>query len=173
MSYIMINGDTTHYNATEVVPFTTQHGFEAIRIVGNEIPETNQGFKFYDDNGKLISDLSSYTNLYRQNEYSVQKDIIVPPKGTDAPIPPSPFDQLNTKVNRINSQVINLTPYTDSKRCGIDETECEFDYRPGNITTWLQMGDNTISADYKVEDNKIIVMFEPLTEVAIVNISII
>lgn len=105
MSYVIINGDTTHYNATEIVPFTTQHGFDAIRIVGDDIPETNKGFKFYDDNDKLISDLSTYTNVYRQNEYSVQKDIIVPPKGTDAPIPPSPFDQLNSRVSRNSSNI--------------------------------------------------------------------
>ena len=174
MSYIMINGDDTHYNVS-IVPFTTQHGFSAIRFIGEDIPETDKGFKLYNDNDEEISDFSDYTNIYRKNEYSVEYDEIVYPKGSDQPLNPSPYDNFSRRISQINSQVNAITPYTDSKNAYIDDTECVFEnvYKDGALTVNV-VDRNGVSIDYQVakEDNNIIVTFEPLEEVATVSIVI-
>lgn len=152
MSYVMINGETEHYNVTEIMPFTTQHGFEAIRFTGDEIPETNKGFKFYDDEDNLISDLSDYTNLYRQNEYSVEEDIIVPPDWTDAPLPTSIFSTINSRINKINSQVYAITPYEKTKKAYYGEIEKVFYNVPdGNTSIFFDNFNGEYSFD-RIED---------------------
>lgn len=174
MSYIKTNGDNTKYYVS-VIPFTTQHGYNAIRFVGETIPETDKGFKLYDDNDNEISDFSDYQFIYRPNEYSVEHDEIVYPKGTDAPLSPSPYDNLSKRINKVSTQVNNITPYADSKNAYIDETECIFEnvYKEGTLTVNV-VDRNGILIDYQVEreDNNIIVTFEPLEEVATVSITI-
>ena len=174
MSYIKINGDDTHY-IVSIMPFTTQHGYNAIRFIGEDIPETDKGFKLYDDNDEVISDYSEYTNIYRKNEYSVEHDEIVYPKGSNQPLNPSPYDNLSRRISQVSSQVNAITPYTDSKNAYIDDTECVFEnvYKEGALTVNV-VDRNGVSINYQVvkEDNNIIVTFEPLEEVATVSIVI-
>ena len=174
MSYIKINGDDVHYNVS-ISPFTTQHGYGAIRFIGEDIPKTDKGFKLYNDDDEVISDFSDYKYQYRQNEYSTEHDEIVYPKGTDAPLPPSAIDRVNSRVSQVDSKVNAITPYTDSKNAYIDETECVFEnvYKKGALTVNV-VDRNGVSIDYQVakEDNNIIVTFEPLEEVATVSIII-
>ena len=174
MSYIKINGDDVHYNVS-ISPFTTQHGYSAIRFIGEDIPETDKGFKLYNDKDEVISDFSDYKYIYRQNEYSTEHDEIVYPKGSDAPLQPSAYDNLSKRISQVSSQVNAITPYTESKNAYIDETECVFEnvIKEGALTVNV-VDRNGVSIDYQVakEDNNIIVTFEPLEEVATVSIVI-
>ena len=104
MGYLVIKGEETHYNVT-MQPFMTQHGYQAFRFVGDAVPKTDKGFLFYADNGSLISDLSEFTHYYAPNEYSVEADTIVMPKGTDVPNPPSDLQKLASRVSRVSSRV--------------------------------------------------------------------
>ena len=135
MSYIKINGDDVHYNVS-ISPFTTQHGYSAIRFIGEDIPETDKGFKLYNDKDEVISDFSDYKYIYRQNEYSTEHDEIVYPKGSDAPLQPSAYDNLSRRISQVSSRVNAITPYTESKNAYIDETECVFEnvYKEGALT---------------------------------------
>lgn len=157
MPYVVINGETTHYKE-DIVPFTTQHGKQAVRFVGDEIPETNKGFKFYDDNDKLISDLSEYIYIYRQNEYSVEEDVIVPPKGSDAPLPPSAYSVLNSRINSVDNKVNSITPYEQTKKAYYGEIEKVFYNVPdGNTTIFF----DNFDGEYTVEriENRLTVRF--------------
>lgn len=169
MSYLKIIGEDTQYNVT-VAPFTSQHGYRAVRFTGDAIPTTDKGFMYYADNGSLISDLSDFTHVYRPNEYTTKQDTIVMPKGSPNPVQPSAFDRLNAKVNELSSQVNTITPYTETKQAYIDDTEVEFDYRNGNISAFV--ADGKIPCNVIVEDEKIKVSFEALEEPATVTISI-
>lgn len=169
MGYLVIKGEETHYNVT-MQPLVTQHGYRAFRFIGDTIPVTDKGFMFYADNGSLISDLSEFTHYYAPNEYSMEEDTMVMPKGSDAPIGPSPLDNLNTKVNRLSNQVNEITPYTETKQAYVDDTEVEFDFREGNITAFV--ADGRIPCNVSIEDKKIKVSFEALEEPAKVTISI-
>ena len=121
MSYIKINGDDTHY-IVSIMPFTTQHGYNAIRFIGEDIPETDQGFKLYDDNDNIISDFSDYKYIYRKNEYSVEHDEIVYPKGSDQPLSPSPYDNLSRRI----SQVANVAYTTANGLAETNDALCEY-----------------------------------------------
>lgn len=157
MSYIKINGDDTHY-IVSIMPFTTQHGYNAIRFMGETIPETNKGFKLYDDNDEEISDFSDYTYIYRQNEYSVEHDEIVYPKGSDQPLNPSPYDNLSRRINQVSSQVNNITPYEETKKGYYGENEKVFYNVPnGNVTVFFDNYDG----EYEVSrvENRLVVKF--------------
>ena len=172
MSYVKTIGGKKKYYVT-VSPFTTQHGKKAIRMKGDTIPSSNKGFKYFNDDDNEIADYSAYTFEYRQNEYSIEEDIIDMPKGSDAPLPPSSLDRLSSRVSALSSQVNTITPYKASKTAYIGDTTCEFDYFvKGNISAWLDTNDSQIQCEYEIEDNKLIVKFDELEEVAVVNISI-
>jgi len=163
MSYVVINGDTTHYKE-DIVPFTTQHGKQAVNFVGDELPETDKGFKFYDDDGNLISDLSEYIYIYRQNAYSVEKDVIVPPKGSDAPLPPSAYDALNSKVNKVSSQVAAITPYEQTKKAYFGEIEKVFyDVPDGNTSIFFSNYDGKYTVE-RIENRLTVTFPERLTD---------
>lgn len=169
MAYVKINGDETHYNVS-IMPFTTQHGYKAIRFIGEEIPQTNMGFKYFDDNDNEISDFSNYIYFYRDNEYSIEEDEIVLPVGNNDPIPPSYID---VQINRLNSQINAITPYTESKTAYIGDTECIFNLtRIGNVTAWMTSNELQIPCNVEVVENKIIVRFNELEDIATVNISV-
>ena len=172
--YILINGDNTPYSFESIMPFTTQHGYNAIRIIGNTMPETDKGFKIYDNNDKVISDYSNYIYLYKDNEYSVEEDFTNLPTFTDSSLSPSWYTILNRKINKVNSKVVKITPYILQKTVGIDDTECIFDlYKYGNINVWMVTEDGEeIKCDYVITEDKIIVTFEPLTKVATIYVSI-
>lgn len=169
MSYLKIKGDDTKYYVS-ISPFTSQHGYKAVRFVGDKVPTTDLGFEYYADDDTLISDLSDYTYEYRQNEYTVQEDIIELPTGTNAPLQPSAIDKVNARVSKLNTQVNEITPYTETKQAYVDDTEIEFDFREGNITAFV--ADGQIPCNVLVEDKKIKVSFEALEEPAKVTISI-
>ena len=60
-----------------------------------------------------------------------------------------------------------------SKIAYIDDTEVEFDYiKQGNISAWLVNGDIQMPCEFEVVENKIIVFFDALEEISIVNVSI-
>ena len=157
MSYIKIIGEDTKY-IEEISTFTSQHGFDAVRFIGDPIPETDQGFKFYSDTDELIVDLSAYKYIYRQNEYTVEKDIIVPPGPNNEPLPPSSFDRLNSRVNQVSSQVNAITPYEETKKAFYDEKEKAFYNVPeGNLSVFF----DNYSGEYSVErvSNRLVITF--------------
>ena len=173
MFIIKINGDDTPYRFSSVMPFTSQHGYNAIKIIGNTMPETDKGFKIYDEDDNVISDYSDYIYLYKEDSYCVEKDNIELPGFVENPIGPSSIDILNRRINRLNTKVTKITPYIMSKEVGIDETECEFDYvKTGNISAWYENNNETVSCSFEIVDDKIKVTFEPLTDVATVYVSI-
>lgn len=121
MSYIKINGDDVHYNVS-ISPFTTQHGYSAIRFIGEDIPETDKGFKLYNDKDEVISDFSDYKYIYRQNEYSTEHDEIIYPKGSDAPLQPSAYDNLSRRI----SKVANAVSVTANGLAETNDALCEY-----------------------------------------------
>ena len=181
MSYIIFNDDETRHEAS-VMPFNTQHGVKAVRIVSEPLEENESGFKFYDDDDNLLGDFSEYTNLYRDNEYSIEADEIVPGSGSDAPLPPSALalmensiGRLSAQLNQVSSEVDVITPYVETKTAYIDDTEIIFDIdKKGVITINAEDRDgNVVPTTFEREENKIIVTFEsPLEQVTNVTISI-
>lgn len=157
MSYIKINGDDVHYNVS-ISPFTTQHGYSAIRFIGEDIPETDKGFKLYNDKDEVISDFSDYKYLYRQNEYSTEHDEIIYPKGSDTPLPPSAIDRVNSRVSQVDSKVNAITPYEETKKAFYGEIEKVFYNVPeGNITIFFDNYDG----EYEVNriENRLTIKF--------------
>ena len=150
MSYIKINGDDVHYNVS-ISPFTTQHGYSAIRFIGEDIPETDKGFKLYNDKDEVISDFSDYKYIYRQNEYSTEHDEIVYPKGSDAPLSPSAYDNLSRRISRVanavsvtanglaetNDALCEYTTDIDNRVGELEDSFCEYttdnDIRVGEV----------------------------------------
>lgn len=136
MSYIKINGDDTKYYVS-LMPFTTQHGIDAIRFRNENIPETDKGFKVYDDNDNIISDLSDYIYPYRPNEFSVEEDVIDTPVWTNDPVP-SATDGLSARVSQLSAQVQKITPYEETKTAYYGESEKNFYNVPqGNVTIFF------------------------------------
>lgn len=170
--YIKINGSDEQYNA-HVIPFTTQHGNEGIRVVG-EMPETDQGFKAYEDEKHIIGDFSDYIYLYAPNEYTkVEEEIEYATCSYQTPSP-SPYDKLSNRINRLSSQVNAITPYVESKNVYIGDTECVFDVMiSGEISAFVvdKLGNN-IPNTVVEEVNKVRVLFDELEQSATVTISI-
>lgn len=157
MSYIKINGDDVHYNVS-ISPFTTQHGYNAIRFIGEDIPETDKGFKLYNDRDEVISDFSDYKYLYRSNEYSTEHDEIIYPKGSDTPLPPSAIDRVNSRISQVDSKVNAITPYEETKKAFYGEIEKVFYNVPeGNTTIFFDNYDG----EYEVNriENRLTIKF--------------
>lgn len=186
MSYIKINGDETQYHAT-ITPFTTQHGFKAIRFKGDDIPETDMGFVVYEDNGTILSNFSDYKYLYRPNEYSVEEDEIEYPVGSNEELTPLPnpfvsvaqmITQVNEHANQVDEHaqemVEEITPYTETKTAYIDDTEITFETDVTGVISILAVDRNgvTIPTTFEREGNKIMVLFAPLEEVTDITINI-
>lgn len=172
--YVKIIGNDEQYNET-FEPFTTQHGYQAVRFIGDEIPETDKGFKVYDDNDKELYDLSKYKYIYRQNEYSVEQDEIEQPVGNNESIsvPSSSYSGLDRRIDYIASQVADITPYTETKEVYIDDTEVMFDIpKNGSISAWLEVDGMRTPCEYEVTEDKIRVYFEPLEMVGTVTIQV-
>ena len=142
--YIKINGEETRYNA-DINPFTTQHGYNAVRFIGDEIPTTDKGFKFYDDEGNEIADFSDYVYEYRPNEYSVEYDEIEYPSGNTKPLPPNPID---VRLASMSRQINAITPYEQSKVGYYGETEKAFYGVPnGNISVFF----DNYNGEYEID----------------------
>lgn len=169
--YIKIIGEETYYNE-RVESFTTQHGKKAIRFVGDEIPETNKGFKMYDDNDEEILDLSEYIFVYRPNEYSVEKDIIESPKGSNEPLDPSAYDKLNARISKLTDQVNKITPYEETKRAYYGEKEKVFYNVPlGNLTVFFDNYDGEYKTE-RISDRLVITFPERLEDLTNITIKI-
>ena len=174
MSYILINGDDTHYNVS-ITPFTTQNGYDAIRFKGDEIPETDAGFKLYSDTDSLLADYSDYKYIYRPNEYSVEQDEIKPPVGSNQPLPSyNPLEGVYSRLSQLSSQVNEITPYTESKTAYIDDEYVIFDIaKDGNVSVFMVDGDGqTVPFTYEIVNGQIRVSFEKRESLATVTISI-
>lgn len=175
MGYLVIKGEETHYNVT-LQPLVTQHGYRAFRFIGDTIPVTDKGFMFYADNGSLISDLSEFTHYYAPNEYSMEEDTMVMPKGSDASIGPSPLDNLNTKVNRLSNQVNEITPYQATENAYVYTDHVIFNNVPAGVPVVTMLDADGNSVPFEVEEdtahNRIIVKYEKREKLAIVNLTI-
>ena len=171
--YIKINGSDEQYDAY-ITTFKTQHSNDAIKIIG-DVPQTDKGFKLYDDNGKLVNDLSDYIYPYGEdgNKYSNVEDIIINGESTFEPIPPSAYDRLSSRVSVLNGQVNALTPYTETKTVYVGETECVFDkVINGNISAYLEIGGEQMPCDITVGEKYITVSFDEAIDLGSVTISI-
>ena len=172
MSYIKINGEDTKYYVS-IMPFTTQHGYNAIKFIGDNIPKTDKGFILYDDDDNIVSDFSEYTHLYRNNEYSIEQDNIEYPQWSDKPVEPSAINKLNKRVSALNNQVNSITPYTETKTVYIGEKECIFDkVVNGNISAYLEIGGEQMPCDITVGEKYITVSFDEAIDLGSVTISI-
>lgn len=150
MIYIKPNDSEEVYIAS-VMPFKTQHGYNAVRVIGNDIPLMENGFKLFSDNVQ-IGDYSDYIYQYRENEYSVEHDEIIEPIGSDAPLSPSEIEILNNKINTsfniLNKKIIAITPYTDNEIGYYGETEKNFYNVPvGNVSVFF----DNYNGDYIVK----------------------
>ena len=109
--YIKIIGVDERYNVS-LEPFTTQHGYEAVRFVGDEVPATDKGFMAYEDDKELF-DLSRYVYPYGDNEFCVAEDSIEPIEPAEyVPLQHNPID---VKLANMNRRINQLAPYTDTK----------------------------------------------------------
>ena len=179
MSYVQFDGEDTRYYGS-IMPFTTQHGYNAVRILSSPIPVKNAGFKFYNDRDELIQSFSGYRYHYEGNAYSVSPDEIVPAAPANAPLGISPMAALQSAVvslaiqaNETADQVETITPYTDSKPVYIDNTEVIFDCdRHGAVNAWIEVDGVQINCDYEVADGHIRLTFDPLEAVGTAYISV-
>ena len=170
--YLKINGSDEIYEP-KLVQFVTQHGNEAVRVM-NGMPQTNQGFKVYNDDDTVYSDFSEYVYTYREDEYTKVEEEIEYARATFEPLKPTALDVLNNKVNTLNTQVQEITPYTETKNVYIGDTECVFNTnKQGNISIFITNKDgNSIPNTFVREQDKIIVSFDELEEVATVTMNI-
>ena len=174
MAYLKINGKKTHYAVT-LAAFTSQHGYEAVRFIGEEVPQTDKGFKYYADDDTEIADLSRFTHYYRPNEYTAEEDIIEAPEGSNEPIGPSALDVMSRRISQLGSQVSAITPIVCTKHAYIGDTRCEFDAQglpDGVITASVNAGGIYVPFILDRTATTIVVTFEELEEVAEVTISI-
>ena len=160
------------YQISSLMPFKTQHGYDAIRFIGDEIPSTNEGFILYNEDDTQIADYSDYTYEYRQNEYSVEEDIIEPGQGSDDPLPPSVFDNINKQISSLNNRVSNVTPYEETKKAYYGEKEKAFYGVPkGNTSIFF----DTYSGEYstnRVADRLTVVFPERLKDMTNITVMV-
>ena len=174
MPYIKIIGDDEHYNDS-IDSFVTQHGYQGIRFIGDEIPETDQGFMMYDDNDEVMADLSRFKYIYKPNEYSEHSDEIEAPLGSYEQLPPSPYDMIYRNISRLDGEINELTPYEFSQEAYIEDTECIFDNVPNGKINIKVIGEDGNYISYTIEktDSSVIVKFdEPLEQVASVILNV-
>jgi hypothetical protein len=172
MSYLKIIGEEPKYRVS-VQPFKSQHGHNAVRFIGEEVPETDKGFKYYSEDGDVISDMSSYTHLYRPNEYTTEEDEIESPEPSDKA--EYRADPIEARLNTMSQKIRDLTPYVETKTAYIDDTEIIFDEaREGSVlVSAIDSNGDSVDSLYKREDGKIIVSFlKPIELVTTVTISI-
>lgn len=166
--YIKINGEETRYNEV-LEPFTTQHGYEAVRFKGDAIPETDKGFRYYDDDDTEIADLTRYKYIYKPNEYSVEHDEIVMPSGNTKPLPPNPLD---VRLANMSRQISSITPYEQSKVAYYGEIEKVFYGVPnGNVSVFFDNYDGAYDI-VRAKDRVTITFPERLADMTNINISV-
>ena len=172
--YVKINDSDKKYYDIQITFFTTDKGNSGIVIMG-DIPHTDKGFKVYEDDDVLNTDLSSYIYQYGiwDNEYTNIEEIVDYGEDVYEPLPPSPYDRLSSRISAINNQVNALTPYTETKTVYIGETECVFDkVINGNISAYLEIGGEQMPCDITVGEKYITVSFDEAVNLGSVTISI-
>lgn len=89
-------------------------------------------------------------------------------------LPPSAIDRLNSRINSVSNRVSNITPYEESKTAYIGDTETTFyKAKEGMINAnCITESGLSIPTTMELSDNIIKVIFDELTEVATVSISI-
>jgi len=175
MPYIKPNGEDIKYEVT-VSSTITQGGIKAILFVGEDVPNTyTDGFKYYKDNGSLISDLSQYKYNFKQNVYSVEEDTEYIPKPNNTPSVGGYGDGgvLTGLVEKLRQQVAEMETYSETKTVYIRDTECVFDMpKKGIVSAILEVNGVQIPCNYEVCQNQVHVTFEPLEEVGTVTLFI-
>lgn len=171
--YIKFNDSETHYQGY-IESFVTQQNHQGVRIVGNDIPLNDSGFKVFSDNDILLVDCSDYIYLYNDNEYtSVEEDPIESRSGYTTPTP-TDYDILNNRINSIRRDVVDITPYTSTKKAYIEDTEVIFNIATsGEISAFVvDANGNNLPCSVTNDGMKVTVSFEPLEVVADVTISV-
>lgn len=167
--YLKIIGGRKKYYVT-LHPFTSQHGHDAVRFVGDEVPQTDKGFMYYDDDDKEVCDLSAYVYQYRPNEYTTEEDVIVPAGPNNTPVQPSDLDLMGRRISALAGSVSAITPYTDTKKAFYGEKEKVFYGVPrGNASVFF----DNYEGGYEISriDDKLIVSFKEMAE-DVTNVSI-
>lgn len=172
--YVKINGSDEKYYDIQITFFTTDKGNSGIVVMG-DIPHTDKGFKVYEDDDVINTDLSSYVYQYGiwGNEYTNIEEAVDYGEDVDEPLPPNAFDVLSSRVSKLNSRVNAITPYVTSKEAYIGDTHVEFNLVYGDISVFIIDRDgNNIPYTIEKTESKIKVLFEPLEQVATVTISV-
>ena len=184
MGYLMINGDENerHYNVI-LDPFSTQHGYPSVKIIGEAVPSEDieaNGFKFYGDDDHVIGDYTEYTHRYGDPEgaipaYSNKADTPFDGDGGEAvPMGPSVFDRINARINGLQTEVNDMTPYSETKTAYINDTQLIFDRpRDGAVSVYM-IDANGLLVNTKeiVEPHRVIVQFEKREITATVTMTI-
>ena len=173
MIYIKIGG--RKYRA-KIHTFTTQSGQDAIRVISSTAPLAREGFLIVDENNDVISDRSTYINLYREDdkckEYTEVAEEIIPTEDYETGgLPDSPYKILSRRISNVNKKVNDITPYTDTKVGYYGENKKIFYNAPiGNTSVFF----DNYNGSYNIErvENRLIVSFDTLTAQTNITISI-
>ena len=176
MSYIKPNEDNMRYKILSIMPTRTQRGFEAIRFIGDPIPNIyTNGFLYFDDDDNLISDFTLFNDYYMPNVYSVRKDEPVAPKpnNTAPEVSNIGVDTTQDQINALNQRVDSITPYVETKNVYINDTECVFDVvKMGAISAQLEVENVIIPCDFIVDNGTVTVTFDALERPGVVTLTI-
>ena len=167
--YVKINGSDEHYNV-KIMPFSTQHGNDGIKVVG-DMPRTESGFKLYNDDDSVYNDYSDYVYLYGKDGYTKVEETVEVGECTFEPIPPSAYSKLSRRISSVNNRVNEITPYTETKMAYYGEKEKIFYNAPtGNVSVFF----DNYNGDYSINrvENRLIISFDTLTKSTNVTISI-
>ena len=179
MPYIKFIGEDEKYRAN-VMPYKTQHGKQAVRIISEPLEPREVGFRFYNDSDVMLGDYIDYRYHYKDNTYTMEPDTFEPGGPGNGPIKPNMLNRLESEISRVSAvsyqtaqEVMKLEPYTDSKKAYIDDTEVIFDCdKTGAISAWLVSDGVRTECECEVSEGKIRVFFEPLEIVSEVFIQI-
>lgn len=176
MSYIKPTKDTIRYNISSVMPTKTQLGFDAVRFIGDPIPNIyNEGFLYFDDDDNLIGDYTLFNDYYTPNVYSVRKDEPATPKpnNTAPAVSNIGLDTTQDQINALNQRVDSITPYVETKNVYINDTECVFDVvKMGAISAQLEVENVITPCDFIVDNGTVTVTFDALERPGVVTLTI-
>lgn len=178
MPYIKPNKSSVRYEV-EVTPTKSQSGYAAVLFIGEDIPDVyDYGFKYYDDDDNLISDLSKYKYCHAPNLYSVKYDeLVVPEPNNDTPVTAlgtNYISDLTKSISDLQRQVDDMQTYTETKPVYIDDEEVIFEVdEVGAVTAQLTVNGIVTPCQFLVDGNYIVVTFDKLEEVGEVTIFVV
>lgn len=145
----------------QVETTTTQKGLPVVRIISDEAPTAENGFKLYTDDESVEFDRTDYKFLYREQgnirEYTTEAEEIVSAEGYISGVPADPIQK---QFAAVNNRITSITPYKQEKKAYFGEVEKVFYGVPNGIMT-VQM-DNEFTVQ-RIED-RVYVRFERLEE---------